>query len=152
MTCHKATCNTSGACEYMVTIDASCGNKLQCNASGNCVAPPAVCGNNVLESGEQCDDGNTVESDDCVNCREAFCGDGYLGPNEECDPLAPGWSGKCNEICKRTFYDTCQPATKCPPFSLMDKPAFAERMERACTFAVPTQLRVRSYRASRRNA
>lgn len=38
-----------------------------CNASAQCVAP--VCGNGVLEPGEQCDDGNTNNNDGCsVSC------------------------------------------------------------------------------------
>lgn len=44
-----------------------------CNASAQCVAP--VCGNGVLEPGEQCDDGNTANNDGCsasCNVETAF--------------------------------------------------------------------------------
>lgn len=47
---------------------------------------PAVCGNGILEAGEQCDDGNTDNCDDCVSCKFAKCGDGYVQAGvEECD-------------------------------------------------------------------
>ena len=49
--------------------------------------PTAVCGNGVVEEGEQCDDGNTVDGDGCSStCQiEACCGNGILEPGEECD-------------------------------------------------------------------
>jgi cysteine-rich repeat protein len=46
-----------------------------------------VCGNGMVESGEACDDGNTIETDDCTNaCVLASCGDGLLQEGVEvCD-------------------------------------------------------------------
>lgn len=42
------------------------------------VAPPN-CGDGILDPGEECDDGNTVDTDECTNlCRESFCGDGIV--------------------------------------------------------------------------
>src|SRR5258705_10768583 len=32
--------------------------------------PPAVCGNGIVETGEACDDGNTVNNDTCSNTCE----------------------------------------------------------------------------------
>ena len=32
------------------------------------LAPPAVCGNGILEPGEECDDGNNIPGDGCFNC------------------------------------------------------------------------------------
>ena len=37
-----------------------------------------MCGDGVLQAGEQCDDGNDDTSDDCPACQFAFCGDGYI--------------------------------------------------------------------------
>ena len=48
----------------------------------------ATCGNNILESGEQCDDGNNNNFDECRNdCTLPFCGDAISDQNrgEECD-------------------------------------------------------------------
>jgi len=47
-----------------------------------------ICGNNVREQGEQCDDGNNVDDDMCSNfCTiNAYCGDGNMNQGwEECD-------------------------------------------------------------------
>jgi cysteine-rich repeat protein len=48
--------------------------------------PTPSCGNGTLDSGEQCDDGNTSNADACVNCRNASCGDGFTRTGvEQCD-------------------------------------------------------------------
>ena len=45
-----------------------------------------VCGNGVVETGEQCDDGNTVQADGCHNdCLIPRCGDGVADLGEGCD-------------------------------------------------------------------
>ena len=51
-----------------------------------CVLPS--CGDLVIDSGEECDDGNDVDDDGCSNnCRLPGCGDGILqeAEGEECD-------------------------------------------------------------------
>ena len=51
--------------------------------------PCAICGNSVLESGEQCDDGNVSSGDgcepDCTLGGAGFCGNGLLEQGEQCD-------------------------------------------------------------------
>ena len=48
-----------------------------------------VCGNSIVETGEQCDDGNSIESDTCSNtCRtrvQSVCGNRVVETGEECD-------------------------------------------------------------------
>ena len=46
-----------------------------------------TCGNGIIDPGEQCDDGNTVDHDGCTsNCIiEGFCGNSTVEPSEECD-------------------------------------------------------------------
>jgi len=47
---------------------------------------PAVCGDQVVEDEEECDDGNDVNTDGCVACKWAVCGDGKVRRGvEECD-------------------------------------------------------------------
>jgi cysteine-rich repeat protein len=56
-----------------------------------------ICGNAKLEAGEECDDGNSVNTDKCTaKCYSARCGDGYIQPGEQCDP--PG-QGLCSAFC-----------------------------------------------------
>ena len=47
----------------------------------------ALCGNGVVEAGEQCDDGNTSNTDACLNtCVTNVCGDGFVNVGvEQCD-------------------------------------------------------------------
>jgi len=48
-----------------------------------------TCGDGVVEGGEACDDGNTVDGDgcqaDCTITPESTCGDGVVDTGEECD-------------------------------------------------------------------
>ncbi len=63
------------------------------NALTTCTG--GICGNNTLNTGEACDDGNTLDTDGCVNplptgfCQIASCGDGRVrsvgSPTEQCD-------------------------------------------------------------------
>ena len=56
------------------------------------------CGDGVLNTGETCDDGNTLNSDACLStCTPAFCGDGFVNlATEQCEP--PG-IGSCANNC-----------------------------------------------------
>ena len=70
-----------------------------------CVEPPhtPVCGDGYVDSGEQCDDGNTVNGDGCTNqCELPQCGDGIVRVGvEQCDDgntaNGDGCSVTCNE-------------------------------------------------------
>lgn len=49
--------------------------------------PLGVCGNQLVEGDEDCDDGNDVDEDACTNeCDDAICGDGIVWVGQEgCD-------------------------------------------------------------------
>ena len=48
-------------------------------STGNTDAGIAQCGNGIIETLEACDDGNTVDTDGCLNtCVKASCGDGLV--------------------------------------------------------------------------
>jgi cysteine-rich repeat protein len=70
-------------------------------SNGNlCRSDCTVCGDGLVQTGEDCDDGNGVDDDGCDNdCTVSpFCGDGVVdaGRGETCDP--PGQpSGQPNE-------------------------------------------------------
>jgi len=45
-----------------------------------------LCGDSVIQLGEVCDDGNAVNTDACVGCKNAVCGDGHVHASvEQCD-------------------------------------------------------------------
>jgi cysteine-rich repeat protein len=61
-------------------LDGFCDTKCQCPTA------PTGCGDGILDSDEQCDDGNRTNGDGCrANCTEEVCGDGIKDPQEECD-------------------------------------------------------------------
>ncbi len=60
------------------------------------------CGNNVLEAGEQCDDGNLVDGDGCdSNCTLTACGNGITTPSsgEQCDDGGSVAGDCCDPLC-----------------------------------------------------
>ena len=66
-----------------------CPPNFTCNTNNQCV-PNAICGNIIIEIGEQCDDGNTLNGDGCSStCQNeipaGICGNGITQGNEQCD-------------------------------------------------------------------
>lgn len=81
--CARGTAATNGAaCVLSPTAAGACNN-------GRCVS--AGCGNGVTDSGEQCDDGNAIDTDGCTRGCKFGC-----VSNSDCDDGAP-----CNgiEVC-----------------------------------------------------
>jgi cysteine-rich repeat protein len=82
-------------------VDAIDGSdEVDGGAPDGCVTAecPPVCGDGVIEPGEQCDDGNTINGDGCeADCTLPFCGNGILDPNEQCDPGTE--TATCNANC-----------------------------------------------------
>ena len=69
-----------------------------------CQPNPAVCGNRVVELGEQCDDGNGAACDGCSSgCRLEACGNGVVECGEDCDDgAANGTPGAaCSASCTK---------------------------------------------------
>jgi cysteine-rich repeat protein len=59
-----------------------------------------VCGDTVIDPGEECDDGNQDDADTCTNaCKNAVCGDGILGPGEACDDGNQDDADTCTNAC-----------------------------------------------------
>ncbi|MCX4242790.1 DUF4215 domain-containing protein [Paraliomyxa miuraensis] len=63
-----------------------CGGEA---AGGGEPPPEAVCGNGLIEVGEECDDGNAFDGDGCsASCfveAPPMCGNGIVEPGEQCD-------------------------------------------------------------------
>jgi cysteine-rich repeat protein len=85
-----------------------------CDGSGHCIPFP-VCGNGKVEAGEQCDDGNTTNSDGCSNtcmtehgfqCNGSpsvcniVCGDGVVAGQEQCDDGNTTNGDGCSSTCQ----------------------------------------------------
>ena len=61
----------------------------------------SLCGNGVLDPGEQCDDGNDDSTDACVQCNPAKCADGFVQAGvEECDDGNNDDDDCCTTLCK----------------------------------------------------
>lgn len=73
-----------------------------------CGEQPPVCGNGVVEAGEQCDDGNTNNGDGCsATCQvepppppPPVCPNGVVEPPEQCDDGNTVNGDGCSDICQ----------------------------------------------------
>ncbi len=67
---------------------------------GGFVVPPG-CGDGVLGTGEECDDGNFINTDSCLeSCQFAYCGDGFIRePVEDCDDGNDDDADGCTKDC-----------------------------------------------------
>jgi hypothetical protein len=79
-----ANCNTN----FTDAAPGACNTDLtNTTCTKGCATP--LCGDGIVEAGEQCDHGtghNGVSPDTCTaTCQNNTCGDGYVGGAEECD-------------------------------------------------------------------
>jgi cysteine-rich repeat protein len=113
----------SNSCKLVVCgnghLDTPCeacddGNKLDCDGCrGDCSRPDNVCGDGIVECGEECDPGTAVScdaADACsATCTLERCGNGVLECSEECDEgLENGQVGsRCSANCTRLPPPNC---------------------------------------------
>ena len=77
------------------------------------VQTATLCGNKVVNGGEQCDDGNLVDTDACTSaCKNNVCGDGIVNVSvEQCDDGNSIDNDACSNTCKAAFtsvtFTTC---------------------------------------------
>jgi cysteine-rich repeat protein len=72
------------------------------------------CGNSIVDSGEQCDDGNTVSGDGCSsNCKIETCGNGTVdvGAGEQCDDGNTVSGDGCSASCMNETPANCGDGT-----------------------------------------
>ena len=102
------TCLSIGQAQGTLACSGTCGWDIS-----GCVGGGAICGNGIVESGEECDDGNHVLTDACPDgpagtCLDATCGDGFVQAGVEgCDD----GNGMNGDLCPDGVGGTCQLAT-----------------------------------------
>jgi cysteine-rich repeat protein len=111
-------CTTDG-CDANGVFHTALTNGTTCTLSGNpgaralCVAGTCripTCGDGYTDTAapsgaEQCDDGNTVNTDACTNsCKLAACGDAIVASGEECDDGNTSVNDGCSGTC---FLERC---------------------------------------------
>ncbi|MCC6811780.1 MAG: DUF4215 domain-containing protein [Deltaproteobacteria bacterium] len=97
---------------------------------------PARCGDAVIDSGEECDDGNGVDGDGCTTSCTSNCGDGVVQPGESCDdgnnvltdacpdgPLGTCAAARCGDGVVHAGFELCDdgngdPNDACPDGAL----------------------------------
>lgn len=126
VTCDGSRKCSAGSCVDCVS-DGDCGSGKRCSSGGKC-EKIAKCGDNVIDVGEQCDNGasNSDNSDCTSQCKSNVCGDGHWNRDgatkEACDlgdksNFADGrkWdSDSCTVSCSRIYvYTPCSSASDC---------------------------------------
>jgi fibro-slime domain-containing protein len=129
-TCDDGNTNNGDGCSAACVIEAAASGTWVCTAGQLCVwvATASLCGNGAVESGEQCDDGNTNSNDGCSSlCQREdhwtcpvpnqpcikveYCGDGVVQTalGETCDDgnAIPG--DGCSGLC------VVEAGYSCPP-------------------------------------
>ena len=80
------TFNATAGTGYVIYADSfDSGFPVGCLGGPGTLRITTTCGNGVVNGNEECDDGNTVDTDDCSNACESNCGNGTLNGTEECD-------------------------------------------------------------------
>jgi len=90
-TCHcgcglpDAACSTTVGTAVCSSTNGCMGLSIDPEDNSQCIPPE--CGNTVVESGEECDDGNVVDGDGCsaLCAVEHICGNGVVTGTEQCD-------------------------------------------------------------------
>lgn len=104
-------CDNTGHWSPAGTPCTTGGEAGTCSAAHTCdMVTPPVCGNNIVETGEQCDDGNSTAGDGCNNCQtEVPPATDCVADSECCDStghwVADGTS--CDDGDANTNNDVC---------------------------------------------
>ncbi len=92
-----------------------------------------LCGNKIINGGENCDDGNTKDGDGCTaKCLKNVCGDNVVWTGkEECDDGNKVNGDVCNNLCKsniiKGWFSALGPNNQNPVISMGTIPAKAGR-------------------------
>lgn len=81
-----------------------------CDGSWRVILPEPLCGNNILNPGEGCDDGNIKDGDGCTSkCVKNVCGDGIVWvDHEQCDDGNVQSGDGCSATCVNEMDPQCK--------------------------------------------
>lgn len=115
------------AASLVLVLAPACGGDDGAKPVDAPVIDADVCGDGLVGATEQCDDGNTDDTDGCISCAFATCGDGHVRRGVElCDD-----NGAACVRCT-TCTGIADPATgHC--YTLIDAPTPRAAAEAACT-------------------
>lgn len=97
----KAACTASvaSASSNQSLSSSASGTRVAASSSASSVAI-ARCGNGIRDPGEQCDDGNLLDTDNCtIACKLPRCGDGAIQRGEACDDGNSINTDRCTNRC-----------------------------------------------------
>ena len=85
----------------LAALAISCGARSDLPVAPEPTEVPRTCGDRLPQTGEACDDGNTIETDDCLSdCHLASCGDGVVRTGfEPCDDGNGNDGDACRNNC-----------------------------------------------------
>ena len=100
-----ATAGTYNIHAFSSTTDAKCLSDTPDNVFWNITVSP-ICGNSILESPEQCDDGNNANGDGCsstctIETPLPICGNSIIEFPEQCDDGNTVSGDGCSSTCKK---------------------------------------------------
>jgi cysteine-rich repeat protein len=85
----------------LTVVDDAGGNTGTLNGWTLRLVTATVCGDGVVDAGEQCDDGNGVDGDGCdSNCTPTGCGNGVVSAGEDCDDGNTADGDGCPSTCR----------------------------------------------------
>ncbi len=115
---YPSLCATQAACTAANNLwdsgSSTCQNACPAGTNNvNNVCISATCGNEEIDSGEQCDDGNNVGGDGCsaiCTAEGSDCGNGQPDPGEDCSTCPADVSCTLGQICQSGL---CVATTTC---------------------------------------
>lgn len=128
------------ACESLAHDDACTTPEIPDGICRDGVCFPVACGNDYLEPGELCDDGNAKDGDGCRNdcLSDGLCGGGVIDPGETCDDRNLISHDGCDSSCSiETLTWTRRDQVAPPP--VLSSPAAAYDAARGLLVLVDTR-------------
>ncbi len=85
-----------------ITTSSTTEDTSSTTGSTTSTGEPGVCGDAIVDAGEECDDGNDINTDDCLDtCVSAACGDGQVQADVEgCDDANGDDFDGCTNDCQ----------------------------------------------------